>query len=117
MPFVLSNKPSFKYTVKVKRPGDGGALEEFEFLGEYKRLPQPEIDELIKRPPADAVLVERVFLGWSGVKTMVKVEGLDVEQDLQVTPDNRVALLAEPGARAAIVRAYLDAVLFGPAKN
>jgi hypothetical protein len=117
MALVLSTRPTFKYKVKVKQPNDKGDLVAIEFLGEFTRLQQPEVDELLKSPPGDQGIIDRVFVAWSGVKTIVKVEDKDVEQDLIVTDDNRAALLAEPGVRAAIVRAYLDAVLFGPAKN
>ncbi len=117
MALVLSTKPTFKYKVKVKQPGEAGDLVILEFLGEFNRLPQPEIDALMQKQQQDAELVDRVFVGWSGVKTMVKQDDKDVEQDLAVTDDNRKALLAEPGVRSAIVRAFLDAMVFGPAKN
>lgn len=126
MAFVLSNKTTFKFKVKVRRPGNGetGDFEAFDFVGEFKRLPQAEVDKLMRNPPVDTRLVAddveadgNVFLGWSGVKHVVNVDGKDVEQELLVTPTNRLALLAEAGVRTAIVLAYRDAVLLGPLKN
>ncbi len=111
MPFVLSDKSTFKFKVTVRRPSEAGGWEAFEFLGEFKRLPQPEIDALFSGElPGDQALLERVFVGWSGVKTP---EGATLE----VNDVNRTALLAEPGVRAALVKAWIEVAVTGPAKN
>ena len=112
MPFVLSNKPTYRFKVVVKRPNDeSGGWDAFEFLGEFKRLAQTEIDALFKEKlPEDLPLLERVWIGWSGVKT---AEGTELE----VNASNRTLLLAEPGVRTALLRAWLESAVTGPAKN
>jgi hypothetical protein len=119
MAFVLSKKPTFKYAVKVKQARDSGKLEVFEFQREFKRLEQPRIRELAVKPPPDRALLDEVWVGWAGVKALVKQgeDGPEVEQDLPVTPENRELLLREPGVEAALVNAWLDAAIYGPAKN
>jgi hypothetical protein len=118
MPFVLAKKEQFKYAVRVKQPDDKGGLGIFEFTGVFKWLSQTEIQELLARGvPRDRSLLNKVWIGWEGVKTKVKRESVEVEEDLPVTETNREALLAEQGVEAALINAWLDAVVFGPAKN
>ena len=112
MPFVLSNKATHRFKVVVKRPNDAtGTWDTFEFLGEFKRLSQPEIDALFGgKLPGDSEVIERYFVGWDGVK---QPDGAALE----VNEGNQAALLAEPGVRASIVKAFLESTVFGPAKN
>ena len=117
MPFVLSKKPTFRYAVRVKQARESGRLEIFEFMGEFKRLDQPAIREQMKTLKSDRDLLDAVWVGWSGVKCLVERDGVQVEEDMPVTPQNREALLAEPGVEAALVNAWMEAAVLGPAKN
>ncbi len=117
MPFVLSKKKSFKYAVRVKQARESGRLEVFEFLGEFKRLDQPAIRALVTAGKKDSEILEEVWLGWSGIKAPVEREGVEVEEELPVTPANRAMLLAEPGVEAALVHAWMEAAVLGPTKN
>jgi hypothetical protein len=115
--FVLSKKETFRYLVKVRQARDSGKLEEFEFTAEFRRLDQAKVRELLAKGLADRKLLDEVWVGWSGVKTLVSRDGVEVEEEMPVTPTNREALLLEPGVEIALARAWLDAVVIGPAKN
>jgi hypothetical protein len=110
--FVLSGKPTYRFRVEVKRPNDAtGKWETFDFIAEFKRRSRPELEEMIRKGlPGDAEVVASEFVGWSGVK---QPDGTDLE----VTDANRTVLLAEPMVQAAIVRAWLESAVTGPAKN
>lgn len=110
--FMLSDKPTYRFKVEVKRPNDAtGKWEAFDFLGEFKRRARPELETMLKTGlPSDAELLATEFVGWSGVK---QPDG----SDLDVSETNRTALLAEPYVQAAIVRAWLESAVTGPSKN
>jgi hypothetical protein len=110
--FVLSDKPSYWFRVEVKRPNDAtGRWETLDFTGEFKRRSRPEIDEMItKGLPSDDEVLATEFLGWRGVKDASGKE-------LEVTPANRTALLAEPYVKAAVISAWLESAIHGPRKN
>lgn len=112
MPFVLSSKPSYWFKVTVKRPNDEkGNWDSFDFMGEFKRRSAPEIQEMVKKGlPADAELLGTEFIGWRDIK---QPDG----SVLEVNDSNRTALLAEPFVESAIVRAWLESAVMGPAKN
>lgn len=112
MAFKLSNKPTFRFRVEVKRPDENtGRWSTFDFLGEFRTRSRPEIDSMIKQGLSnDAELVATEFVGWSGVSD---VDGTPLE----VNDVNRTTLLAAPGVQTAIVRAWLEACITGPAKN
>lgn len=119
MPFQLSKKETFLYPVKVKVPADnGGGLEVRVFTGEFKRLKKDRILELYQqRGQNDRKLLDEVWVGWKDVQATVSRDGVDVQEDLPVTPANREILLAEPGVEWALVNAWLDACIVGPSKN
>ena len=110
--FVLCDKPTYWFKVVVKRPNDTtGAWETLDFMGEFHRRDRNYIEEMFKAgAPADAVIVEKEFVGWKGIK---QPDGTD----LPVTDANRTVLLAQIGVQASIVRAWLESSVTGPAKN
>ena len=110
--FVLSDKPTYRFKVEVKRPDDAtGKWQTFDFLGEFKRRSRPELEEMIKKGfPSDAEIVASEFAGWSDVK---QPDG----SALEVNEANRTVLLAQPYVQSAIVRAWLESAVTGPAKN
>ena len=114
MPFTLTSKPTYRFKVTIRRPaGDGsGGWDSFEFLAEFRHLPQPDIDALFASPPegGDRGVLDRVLVGWSGVK---QPDGTDLPAD----DVGRTALLAEPGVQRALVAAWIESVARGPAKN
>jgi hypothetical protein len=88
MAFVLSKAETFKYAVKVKQAAQSGRLETFEFLAEFKRRKEPEIKEIMRA--GDAKVIEE-WVGWSGIKALVKEGEVQIEQDLPFTPENKAA--------------------------
>ena len=122
--FVLSKKSTFHYLVKVRQPRESGKIEEFEFQGVFNRLPQDEIRKLMEAPPPDRERLDKVWVGWvkgpTGIKTMAKNgDGPEeIQVDLEDTEANRLLLLdKEPGFEAGVVKAWMEAAVFGPAKN
>lgn len=112
--YVMSSKPTFFFKVTIKRPNEKtGEWEAFSFLAEFKRRTRPEVEAMLEKGiPRDAEICANEFVGWraSDIKTP---DGAD----LAVTDENKAALLAEPHAQTAIVLAWLEAVVKGPAKN
>jgi|CXWL01.1.fsa_nt_gi hypothetical protein len=109
--FVLSNKPTYKFKVVVKRPSEAGAWESIDFTAEFKRRSRPEIEAMVaKGLPPDAEILATELVGWSDIK---QPDG----SPLEVNEANRVALLAEPFVQTAIVLAWLESAVKGPAKN
>lgn len=115
--FVLSKSPTFKYEVSVKQARESGKLESFAFTAEFRRFNQEEIRQISAEAGNDRALLDKVWVGWSGVQTLVDEGGVQVAKELPVTAENREALLREPGVEVALVRAWLEATVFGPAKN
>jgi len=122
MGFVLSQSKTYKWPVVIKVPAPEGKYTEFDFVGEFNRLPQSRIDEISKnlrdqagRPGqegdiTDDLLVDEVFAGWSCITD----ESGNV---LQVTPDNRAQLLETPKMKAAIIAAFFEVVYGIERKN
>lgn len=112
MPFKLSDKPTFRFRVEVKRPDEStGRWAAFDFVGEFRTRSRPEIEAMIKQGlGSDAELLATEFVGWAGV---ADADG----KPLEVNDVNRTALLAAPGVQNAIVKAWLEASITGPAKN
>jgi hypothetical protein len=79
MAFVLKQSTSYKWPIKLIIPTDGGRQETHTFDGEFKRLPQSRLNEVMKlardvergRADADEVedqgLARELLIGWSGV--------------------------------------------------
>jgi hypothetical protein len=111
---ILGRQDSFKWPVKFRKPVDGGTFENTEFIAQFKRLPQSRLDEISQAIGdgglTDAVLVDEVLCGWADVKDL---DGNDVPYNA-VT---RAQLLDEAGVRAALIRAYMDALAGGARKN
>jgi len=114
MPFQLSNKPTFKYKVKVKQARDAGKLEEFEFTAEYKRLDQAAIKDVLALTSEQIFrkITEELWVGW----VVGEIKALD-GSNLEPSAEGRAAMLLEPGVPQALMNGWMDAVFFGPAKN
>lgn len=116
MPFVLSDKKTYRFKVTVHRPNDEtGKWDAFEFLAEFRRRSQPELKAMfLKRGLYEkgdrAEVVAGEFAGWSDIK---QPDG----SNLEVNDANRTLLLAEPHVEKAIYDAWFESALTGPAKN
>lgn len=85
---------TFEATVKVNHPKHGKS----EFTAEFLLVGQDEYDELARE--GDAAIVERVLVGWSGVRDADK-------QPLPFSADVRTAMTQRAYLRTAIIRAYV----------
>lgn len=116
MTFYLADvKDTFEWTVKVRIPNKGSWREQ-NFVAEFHLLPQDRIDELIAKyrvlqeeavdleEDAPENLAAELLASWDET-----VRGTD-GQPLPVTPENKAVLLRISYVRAAVVRAYFEAV-------
>jgi hypothetical protein len=110
MPYQLSRATTFKFKVEIRRPNDAGGLDAFDFVGEFKRLDQSKIRELMGKQRSDREMCDEIFVGWSGI---ADADG----KPLEVNDVNRTALLLEPGAEGAIIKAWLKGAVTGPLGN
>jgi len=110
--FSLSDKPTYWFKVEVRRPDDAtGKWQSFDFRAEFKRRLRPDLEAMVKKGlPSDAELMESELVGWADVR---QPDG----SLLEVNATNRTALLAEPFVQPAIVAAWVESALRGPAKN
>ncbi len=79
MAFVLKQATSYTWPIKLVIPTDGGRKETHTFDGEFRRLPQSRINEIMKIARAmergradddeveDQGLARELLIGWSGV--------------------------------------------------
>ena len=80
MSFVLKQSTTYTWPVTLILPVDGGRREKHTFEGEFKRLPQTRINEIVRQARAmergrfdeDDVLEDQdaakeILVGWSGV--------------------------------------------------
>jgi hypothetical protein len=117
--FTLADeKETLWYPVQIEMAAkEGGRTQKFSFEAEFNRLEQDEITEIFRKreedepPVKDAEVLDRVLVGWRGVKN---ADG----SDLEVNPGNRARLLNRFPASSSIVRAYLKSIgIEGKAKN
>lgn len=81
MTFVLKQSATYKWPVTIVIPIDGGQKERHTFDGEFKRLPQTRVNELVtqlqlqQRPDIDPDQIlpaqdaaREILVGWSGIQ-------------------------------------------------
>lgn len=81
MAFVLKQSATYKWPVSLIIPTDGGRREKHTFDGEFKRLPQTRVNELVtqlqlqQRPDIDPDQIlpaqdaaREILVGWSGIQ-------------------------------------------------
>lgn len=81
MAFVLKQSATYKWPVTIVIPIDGGQKERHTFDGEFKRLPQTRVNELVtqlqlqQRPDIDPDQIlpaqdaaREILVGWSGIQ-------------------------------------------------
>lgn len=116
MAFVLKQSASYSWPIPLEIPADGGRKEKATFDGEFRRLPQSRINEIIKLARAmelgrtsededldDKTAAKEILIGWSGV----------VDDDGKDIPYSEAALnqlLEIPTVGAQIIRAWFESM-------
>jgi hypothetical protein len=116
MAFVLKQSATYNWPIPLELPADGGRKEKFSFDGEFRRLPQSRINEIIKiaramqfgRSPDDEELDDKtaareILVGWTGV----------VDDDGKEIPFSEAALgqlLEIPTIGAQIIKAWFESM-------
>jgi len=104
-------------------PVDGGRREKHTFDGEFKRLPQSRINEIIRLARAmergrvdetdelmDQDAAREILAGWSGVVD-------DDGKEIKFSDANLTQLLEIPTVAAQIVRSWFDSIEVAKRKN
>jgi hypothetical protein len=123
MAFVLKQSATYTWPITVIIPMDGGRRDKHTFDGEFRRLPQSRINEIIKLARAaergrlnddeellDQDAAKEILAGWSGV----------VDDDAKEIPYSENALaqpLDIPTVAGQIVRAWFDSLDVAKRKN
>lgn len=122
MSFVLKQSPTYKWPIPLVLPVDGGRREKHTFDGEFRRLPQSRINEVIRlarlqergkvddEELQDGDLAREVLAGWSGV----------TDDDGKEIPFSEAALgqlLEIPTVAGQIIRAWFDSIEVAKKKN
>lgn len=112
--FILSQSTSYKWPVSVEFPIDGGKHDKQTFDAEFKRLSQPQIEDMRKQieggETTDRELAKSVLVGWSGI-----TDGSGGE--VPFSEGSRDQLLDIPMVAAAVVLAYIGSLQGRKAKN
>lgn len=114
--FTIAKNPSFTTTVSFTTPNNDAGVDQHSYTARFKYLGQKDFLALLKaaeaaKDNADDTIINRVLLGWEGVK-----DGANNE-DLPFTDKNKAALLDVVGVRAATVTAYINAQSGAAEKN
>lgn len=113
--FILAEQATVLWPIKYSTPKDGGGFELHEFKGRFKLPSQPEVDALFAQLTAaargqlggeagalDQEIVDKYFDGWPDNEVR-DPSG----EPVACNAVNRKILLALPGMRVAIVRAFM----------
>lgn len=123
MAFVLKQSATYTWPITLIIPMDGGRRDKHTFDGEFRRLPQSRINEIIRLARAaergrlnddeeflDQDAAKEILAGWSGV----------VDDDAKEVPYSESALaqlLDIPTVAGQIVRAWFDSLDVAKRKN
>lgn len=123
MSFVLKQSTTYTWPVTLILPVDGGRREKHTFEGEFKRLPQTRINEIVRQARAmergrfdeDDVLEDQdaakeILMGWSGV---VDDDGAEIPFSDTLLDQ----LLEIPTVAGQIVRAWFESLEVAKRKN
>lgn len=123
MSFVLKQSDSYSWPIPLVLPVDGGRREKYTFDGEFKRLPQTRINEIIRLARAmergrleegeelqDQDAAREVLVGWSGVVD-------DDGKEIKFSEASLSQLLEIPTVAAQVVRAWFDSIEVAKRKN
>lgn len=111
MSFVLRENHTFKRRIDVKVPTDGGFRSE-SFTAKFAAIDSDEAKELYENdnPNKDQVLLERVFIGFEGIKT-------EDGNDLEDTSDARETLIKVTYVSLPLIKAFWNALAGQKEKN
>jgi hypothetical protein len=123
MSFVLKQSATYTWPIPLIIPANGGRREKHTFDGEFRRLPQTRINEIVRMAKAmdrnrnndgeeleDQDAAKEVLAGWSGV----------VDDDNKEIPfsDSALSQLLEiPTVAGQIIRAWFDSLDVAKRKN
>lgn len=123
MSFVLKQSDTYTWPITLVLPVDGGRREKHTFDGEFKRLPQSRINEIIRLARAmergrvdetdelmDQDAAREILAGWSGVVD-------DDGKEIKFSDANLTQLLEIPTVAAQIVRSWFDSIEVAKRKN
>jgi hypothetical protein len=116
MAFVLKQSATYKWPVPLVIPADGGRKEKHSFDGEFRRLAQSRINEIIKLARAmelgragddeeldDKAAAKEILAGWSGVMD-------DDGKEIPFSDSALSQLLEIPTVGAQIIRAWFNSM-------
>ena len=123
MSFVLKQSASYTWPITLVLPVDGGRREKHTFDGEFKRLPQTRINEIVRQARAmergrlnedegleDQDAARELLIGWAGVVD-------DDGKDIAFTESALTQLLEIPTVAGQIVRAWFESLEVAKRKN
>lgn len=123
MSFVLKQSDTYTWPITLILPVDGGRREKHTFDGEFKRLPQSRINEIIRLARAmergrvdetdelmDQDAAREILAGWSGVVD-------DDGKEVKFSEAHLTQLLEIPTVAAQIVRSWFDSIEVAKRKN
>lgn len=112
--FKLAQSTSYKWSVKIELPVDGGKFEKATFDAEFKRISQTRINELrteMEKPGySELDLAKEVLIGWNGV---VDSDG----NEIPFSEGNRDKLLDIPTVAVAIGMSFFESLAGAKRKN
>jgi len=114
MGFKLDKPGTYKWKVTVEVPVDYGKHDKQEFYGEFKRITQSRIKELIELVASgdliDVDVVKEVLVGWEGIED-------DEGNELKFSQSNLKQLLEVPMVATAIGTAFFESYTGAKRKN
>lgn len=125
MTFILSLQDSYFWPVKIELPKDG-RFEQTSFDGEFKRLPQDRVNEIMIMAQRlniavknsedldgllkDVEIADEVLCGWKGILDEDKKE-------VPFTEAMKATLLQVPGIAASITQSWVESTTRAKVKN
>ena len=123
MSFVLKQSATYTWPIPLIIPANGGRREKHTFDGEFRRLPQSRINEIVRMAKAmdrnrnndgeeleDQDAAKEVLAGWSGVVD-------DDSKEIPFSDSALTQLLEIPTVAGQIVRAWFESIDTAKRKN
>ena len=123
MAFVLKQSATYTWPITLVLPIDGGRREKHTFDGEFRRLPQTRINEIIRlarlqergkladdEELQDQDAAREILVGWSGVTD-------DDGKDVPFSEAALSQLLEIPTVAGQVVRTWFDSLEVAKRKN
>ena len=114
MAFVLDEKGTIKWPVKVDRPSGIGKHSVQTFTGEFKWVTQTRLKEISDSINANSIteieLISEILIGWESIND-------EDGNPLKFTKTNLKKLVDTPMVAGAIARAFFEALNGGKRKN